>query len=251
MSGHSKWNNIKRKKEKADGAKAKVFTRFAREIAVAVKEGGSADPNTNSRLRDAISKAKANNVPNDNIKRVIDKASSDTAAYEKINYEGYGAGGIAVIVETLTDNRNRTASTVRHLFDKYGGNLGTNGCVSYMFTQKGRIIIEDEDGLDGDKLFEEAMEIDGVDDIEIDESGDEITEAEVTTAPNDLVQVAEALEKMGYHFSSAEVAYIPSTYNRLSDEDQLKNFGTMIELLDEDDDVQGVWHNLENEEDLP
>ena len=246
MSGHSKWNNIKRKKEKADGAKAKIFTRFAREIAVAVKEGGSADPNTNSRLRDAIAKAKANNVPNDNIKRVIDKASSDTASYEKINYEGYGAGGIAVIVETLTDNRNRTAASVRHLFDKYGGNLGTNGCVAYMFTQKGRIIIEDEDGLDEEKLFEDAMEIDGVDDIDIAEY-----EAEVTTAPFDMVRVAEELEQKGYHFSSAEVAYIPSTYNTLSDEEQLKNFGLMLDMLDEDDDVQGVWHNLENDEDLP
>lgn len=246
MSGHSKWNNIKRKKEKADGAKAKVFTKYAREIAVAVKEGGSADPNVNSRLRDAISKAKANNVPNDNIKRVIDKASSDTANYEDITYEGYGPGGIAVIVEALTDNRNRTASTVRHAFDKFGGNLGTNGCVSFMFTQKGRIILEDEDGLDEDKLLEESMEIDGLEDIEVEEYA-----AEITTAPYDLLKVCEALEALGYHFSSAEVAYIPSNYNRLESEDQLKQMSNMLDMLEEDDDIQGVWHNLENEEDFP
>ena len=246
MSGHSKWNNIKRKKEKADGAKAKIFTRFAREIAVAVREGGGPDPSSNARLRDAISKAKANNVPNDNIKRVIDKASSDTASYEKIIYEGYGPGGIAVIVETLTDNRNRTAASVRHLFDKYGGNMGTTGCVSYMFTQKGIIIVEDEDGLNGDQLLEDAMEIDGVDDIDI---GDSV--AEISTAPFELVHVCEALEEKGYHFSSAEVAYVPSTYTALSGEDQLKNMGLLLDLLDEDDDVQGVWHNLENDEDLP
>ena len=246
MSGHSKWNNIKRKKEKADGAKAKVFTKYAREIAVAVKTGGSADPNVNSRLRDAISKAKANNVPNDNIKRVIEKASSDTANYEAITYEGYGAGGIAVIVDALTDNRNRTASSVRHAFDKFGGNLGTTGCVSFMFTQKGRIMIEDEDGIDADRLFEDSMEIDGVDDVDCDE-----TEAEVTTDPYALVQVCEALEGLGYKFSSAEVAYIPASYTRLEDPDQLKLISNMLEMLEDDDDVQGVWHNLENEEDLP
>ncbi|MBQ4094040.1 MAG: YebC/PmpR family DNA-binding transcriptional regulator [Oscillospiraceae bacterium] len=246
MSGHSKWNNIKRKKEKADGAKAKIFTKIGREIAIAVKEGGSADPGSNSRLRDAIAKAKANNVPNDNIKRAIDKASSDTAAYEKIVYEGYGAGGIAVIVETLTDNRNRTAATVRHLFDKYGGNLGTSGCVSFMFTQKGVIVLENEDGFDSDALFEQVMEIDGVDDLDVEE-----TAAEITTAPFELVKVCEALEQLGYHFTSAEVAYVPSSYTALSNPDQLKQMGTMLELLEEDDDIQGVWHNLENEEDLP
>ncbi|MBQ9960177.1 MAG: YebC/PmpR family DNA-binding transcriptional regulator [Oscillospiraceae bacterium] len=246
MSGHSKWNNIKRKKEKADGAKAKIFTKIGREIAIAVREGGSADPGSNSRLRDAIAKAKANNVPNDNIKRAIDKASSDTAAYEKIVYEGYGAGGIAVIVETLTDNRNRTAATVRHLFDKYGGNLGTSGCVSFMFTQKGVIVLENEDGFDSDALFEQVMEIDGVDDLDVEE-----TAAEITTAPFELVKVCEALEQLGYHFTSAEVAYVPSSYTALSNPDQLKQMGTMLELLEEDDDIQGVWHNLENEEDLP
>ena len=246
MSGHSKWNNIKRKKEKADGAKAKIFTKIGREIAIAVKEGGSSDPASNSRLRDAIAKAKANNVPNDNIKRAIDKASSDTAAYEKIVYEGYGAGGIAVIVETLTDNRNRTAATVRHLFDKYGGNLGTSGCVAFMFTQKGVIVLEDEDGFDSDALFEQVMEIDGVDDLDVEE-----TAAEITTAPFELVKVCEALEQLGYHFTSAEVAYVPSNYTALSNPDQLKQMGTMLELLEEDDDIQGVWHNLENEEDLP
>ena len=246
MSGHSKWNNIKRKKEKADGAKAKIFTKIGREIAIAVKEGGSSDPASNSRLRDAIAKAKANNVPNDNIKRAIDKASNDTAAYEKIVYEGYGAGGIAVIVETLTDNRNRTAATVRHLFDKYGGNLGTSGCVAFMFTQKGVIVLEDEDGFDSDALFEQVMEIEGVDDLDVEE-----TAAEITTAPFELVKVCEALEQLGYHFTSAEVAYVPSNYTALSNPDQRKQMGTMLELLEEDDDIQGVWHNLENEEDLP
>ncbi len=246
MSGHSKWNNIKRKKEKADGAKAKVFTKYAREIAVAVKEGGSADPNVNARLRDAISKAKANNVPNDNIKRVIEKASSDSSNYESVTYEGYGPGGIAVIVEALTDNRNRTASSVRHAFDKFGGNLGTNGCVAFMFNQKGRIIIEDEDGLDEDRLLEDSMEIDGLDDIDISEYA-----AEITTEPFDLVKVAEALEGLGYRPSSAEVAYIPVSYTRLEGEENLKNMSNMLDLLEDDDDVQGVWHNLENDEDLP
>ena len=246
MSGHSKWNNIKRKKEKADGAKAKVFTKYAKEIAVAVKEVGSTNPDTNARLRDAISKAKANNVPNDNIKRVIEKASSDSANYESIVYEGYGPGGIAVICEALTDNRNRTAASVRHYFDKYGGNLGTTGCVSYMFTQKGVIVIEDEDPIDEDKLMMEAMEVDGVDDLEVNENI-----AEITTDPYSLVQVCEGLEALGYKFSSAEVAYVPSTYTALSDPDQLKNMGTLLNMLDEDDDIQGVWHNLENDEDLP
>ena len=161
-------------------------------------------------------------------------------------YEGYGPGGVAVICEALTDNRNRTAASVRHLFDKYGGNLGTTGCVSYMFTQKGVIIIEDEDPIDEDKLMLEAMEVDGVDDLEVNENV-----AEITTDPYDLVKACEGLEALGYSFSSAEVAYVPSTYTTLSDPEQLKQMGNLLSLLEEDDDVQGVWHNLENDEDLP
>ena len=246
MSGHSKWNNIKRKKEKADGAKARVFTRAAKEISVAVKEGGSADPDVNARLRDAIAKAKANNVPNDNIKRIIEKAGANTASYEKVTYEGYGPGGVALIIEALTDNRNRTAAAVRHALDKFGGNLGSTGCVSFIFTQKGVIELEDEDGINGDKLLEDAMEVDGVEDVEAGE-----TDAEITTAPNDLIKAVEGIKEKGYTVTSAEVAYVPSTRTRLDDPDQLQQLSSMLEQLDEDDDVQGAWHNLENEEDMP
>ena len=237
MSGHSKWNNIKRKKEAADGAKAKIFTRIGREITVCVKEGG-ADPASNSKLRDLISKAKANNVPNDNIERVIKKAAGDTDknSYEAMTYEGYGAGGVAVIVECLTDNKNRTAGNVRHYFDKFGGNMGTTGCVSFMFTRKGVIVLEN-DGCDEDKLMEDCFEA-GATDFNVEEDS-----VEVTAEPNDVFKVAEALKALGYSVVSAEDAMVPSTYTTLTDPDQIRFMNLLLDTLDDDDDVQEVFHN--------
>ena len=235
MSGHSKWNNIKRKKEKTDGAKAKIFTKIGRELAVAVKEGGGPDPASNSKLKDCIAKAKANNVPNDNIERIIKKAAGDGDAdrYESMVYEGYGPNGVAVIVEALTDNRNRTAADVRHYFDKFGGNLGTTGCVSFMFSQKGVIAIERE-GLDEDKVMEDALEA-GASDFQADEDV-----FQISTEPDDFSGVREDLEAKGYEFVSAEVEMVPSTYTTLTDEDAITK---MQKLLDANDDVQNVWHN--------
>lgn len=248
MSGHSKWNNIKRKKEKTDGARAKIFTKIGREIAVAVREGGSADPNANSKLKDCIAKAKANNVPNDNIERIIKKAAGEgnTEQYEAITYEGYGPCGIAVIVEALTDNRNRTAGDLRHYFDKYGGNLGTNGCVSFMFERKGQIAIERE-GLDEDTVMEDALEAGASDFIPEDDV------FEITTEPDDLGMVRDALEEKGYTFLSAEVAEIPSTTVDLTDEEAIEKMTKLLDMLEDDDDVQQVYHNWnmpeEDEED--
>ena len=245
MSGHSKWNNIKRKKEKTDAQRAKVFTKVGKEITVAVNEGGP-DPNNNGKLRDVIAKAKAANVPNENIERIIKKAAgSDKTNYESITYEGYGAGGIAVIVETLTDNRNRTAADIRHYFDKYGGNLGTTGCVSFMFTRSGIISLNVE-GKDLDAVMDDVLEA-GASDVNFDEEG----VAVVTTEPNDLRTVREYLEGKGYTYDSAEIEYVPSNYTRIDDPDTLKNLGVMFEHLDDCDDVQDYWHNLENEDDLP
>lgn len=237
MSGHSKWNNIKRKKEAADGAKAKVFTRIGREISVCVKEGGP-DPASNSKLRDLISKAKANNVPNDNIERIIKKAAGegDKNNYETMVYEGYGPGGVAVIVECLTDNKNRTAGDVRHYFDKFGGNMGTTGCVSFMFTRKGVIVLEN-DGCDEDKLMEDCFEA-GANDFSIEDDA-----IEVTTDPNDVYSIAEALKEMGYTVVSAEDTMVPSTYTALTDETHLKYMNLLLENLDDNDDVQQVYHN--------
>ncbi len=237
MSGHSKWNNIKRKKEAADGAKAKIFTRIGREITVCVKEGGP-DPASNSKLRDLISKAKANNVPNDNIDRVIKKAAGDNDknSYETMVYEGYGPGGVAVIVECLTDNKNRTAGDVRHYFDKFGGNMGTTGCVSFMFTRKGIIILENE-GVDEDKLMEDCFEA-GATDFNVDEEV-----IEVTTEPNDVYKIADELKNMGYTVASAEDTMIPSTYTTLTDETHLRYMNLLLENLDDNDDVQQVYHN--------
>ena len=245
MSGHSKWANIKRKKEKTDGAKAKIFTKIGREIMVAAREGG-ADPSNNSRLATLIAKAKANNVPNDNIDRIIKKAAGggDKNEYIDIMYEGYGPSGVAVIVECLTDNRNRTAANMRHYFDKYGGNLGQAGCVSYMFTQKGVLVLDAEE-LDEDKLMEDCFEV-GAEDMSV-----ENNTAEITTEPASFSAVREGLEKLGYQFLSAQVEYVPSTYVALSGEENLSNMGKLVEMLEEDDDVQEIWHNLENEEDLP
>ena len=242
MSGHSKWKNIMHKKEKTDAQRASVFTKIGKEIAIAVKEGGP-DPVSNSRLRDLIAKAKDNNVPNDNIDRVIKKASgADAVEYEEMVYEGYGPGGVAVIVEAATDSRNRTAADVRHYFDKFGGNLGTTGCVSFMFTRYGVILIESED-VDEETLMDAALEAGAVDFITEDEAV-----FEIRTEPNDLGAVRDALEAAGYTFVVAEVQYVPSTYTALTNEDDIKNMNKMLEMFDDNDDIQEVWHNWENED---
>ena len=242
MSGHSKWNNIKRKKEKTDGQRAKVFTKIARELAVAVKEGGGPDPAANSKLKDAIAKAKANNVPNDNIERAIKKASSEGGEnWEALQYEGYGPSGIAVIVETLTDNRNHTAGDVRHYFDKYGGNLGQSGCVSFMFNQKGVIAIEAE-GLDEDQVMEDALEA-GAADFAADEDV-----FEVTTEPDDFSAVRDALEAKGYTFVSAEIEMVPDVYTAITDPELVVKMEKLLDVLEDNDDVQNVWHNWDRPE---
>ena len=240
MSGHSKWSNIKRKKEKTDAQKAKVFTKIGREMAIIVREGGP-DPNSNARLRDCIAKAKANNVPNDNIERIIKKASGESggAEYEALTYEGYGPGGVAVIVETLTDNRNRTAGDMRHYFDKNGGNLGQTGSVMFMFNRQGMLRIEAE-GLDEDTVMEDALEA-GADDFIANEDV-----FEIATDPNSLGTVRDALDAKGYAFVSAEVEYIASTGTSLTDEESVQKMERLIDMLEENDDVQAVWHNWDN-----
>lgn len=245
MSGHSKWSTIKHKKAKTDSARAKIFTKIGREISVAVKDGGP-DPANNSKLRDLIAKAKASNVPNDNIDRVIKKAAGDGNKndYESITYEGYGPGGVAVIVEALTDNRNRTASNLRHFFDKFGGNLGTTGCVSFMFDRKGIILIEGEN-LDEDAVMEAGIES-GADDVDFSEHG-----ATITTQPGSFSEVLHSLEDKGYSFVSAQIEMIPQTLTALSDGDQKLKMRHLLDSLEEDDDVQEIWHSLENEEELP
>lgn len=242
MSGHSKWSTIKRKKEKTDNQRAKIFTKIGREIAVAVREGG-ADPNGNSKLKDVIAKAKANNVPNENIDRIIKKAAGDGSAdtFEEIIYEGYGPCGVAVIVETLTDNRNRTAGDVRHYFDKYGGNMGQSGSVMFMFSRQGVIIIDSED-VDEEKLMETALEA-GADDVLTDDGI-----FDIRTNPNNVTDISEAIKKAGYEIVSAEAEYVPSTYTRLEGDD-ITNMGKMLEMFEDNDDVQAVWHNWENEDD--
>lgn len=239
MSGHSKFANIKHKKEKNDKAKGKIFTIIGREIAVAVKEGG-ADPLNNSRLRDVIAKAKANNMPNDTIERGIKKAAGDLAGvnYETVTYEGYGPNGIAVIVVALTDNKNRTASNVRNAFTKGNGNVGTPGCVSYMFDKKGQIIIDKEEcDMDADDLMMMALDAGAEDFNEEDDS------FEILTDPDSFSAVREALEKEGVKMVQAEVTMIPQTYGQLTDEKDIKFFQRTLDLLDEDDDVQEVYHN--------
>ncbi|HWP51203.1 MAG TPA: YebC/PmpR family DNA-binding transcriptional regulator [Clostridia bacterium] len=239
MSGHSKWSTIKRKKEATDSKRANIFTKIGREIAVAVREGGG-DPSVNGKLRDLIAKAKANNVPNDNIERLIKKCmgDGDKSNYEDITYEGYGPCGIAVIVEALTDNRNRTAGDLRHYFDKCGGNLGQNGSVSFLFEQKGIIAIENADGkISEDEVYEDAM-LDGVLDIKFEEEG-----IEIATDPHELRNVRMALEALGYVFASAEVEYVPNTYTKIDDPDMQVKMQRLIDLLEENDDVQAVYHN--------
>ncbi|MEE1127108.1 MAG: YebC/PmpR family DNA-binding transcriptional regulator [Acutalibacteraceae bacterium] len=241
MSGHSKWNNIKRKKEKTDAAKASVFTRIGRELAVAVKEGGP-DPASNSKLRDVITKAKANNVPNDNIDRMLKKAAGETdKEYEDIIYEGYGPNGVAVVVETLTDNRNRTAGNIRHYFDKNGGNLGQNGSVMFMFERKG-VIIMNAEGLDEETVMMDALDV-GAEDFNPD---GEIFE--ITADPNQVMKVAAALQEKGYTLESAEAAYVPATTTVLDDEESLFKMNRMLDMMEEDDDVQNVWHSWEQTE---
>ncbi len=242
MSGHSKWSTIKRKKGANDAQRAKIFTKIAREIIVAVKAGGP-DPDNNSSLKDAIAKGRAANMPNDNINRTIKKAAGSTEGdnYENITYEGYGPNGVAVIVETLTDNRNRTAADVRHYFDKFGGNMGQTGCVSFMFDQKGVIVIENED-IDEDTITMDALEA-GAEDIAAEEEY-----YEITTAPADFHAARDALEQK-YTLSSAEISMVPQTMVTLTDEKQLTMMGKLLENLEDNDDVQNVWHNWENEDD--
>ena len=244
MSGHSKWHNIQKTKGAQDAKRSQAFTKIAREMIVAVKAGGSGDPNNNSRLATVIAKARAANMPNDNIKRTIEKAlgSADASNYETITYEGYGPCGVAVIVETMTDNRNRTASNMRHFFDKYGGNLGASGCVSWSFDQKGVLVIDNEDGdYDEDAVMMDALEA-GASDFEAEEEC-----FTIYTAPDDFNAVVQALTDKGYSFVSAQVEMVPQTYTKLENEDDIKNMTKMLEMLEDDDDVQNVWHSWDQE----
>ena len=239
MSGHSKFANIKHKKEKNDAAKGKIFTVTGREIAVAVKEGG-ADPANNSRLRDVIAKAKANNMPNDTIDRGIKKAAGDANSvnYEELTYEGYGPNGVAVIVTALTDNKNRTAANVRSAFTKGGGNIGTQGSVSFMFDKKGQIIIDKEEcELDADTLMMEALDAGAEDFAEEEDS------YEILTSPEDFSAVREALEAKNIPMMEAEVTMIPQTWVELTDDESIKKMNRLLDLLEDDDDVQATYHN--------
>ena len=240
MSGHSKWHNIQAKKGKTDAARGKIFTKIGREIAIAVREGGS-NPESNSKLRDVIAKAKSNNMPNDNIKRSIMKASGElgNVDYESITYEGYAPGGVAVIVETITDNRNRTASDVRHCFAKYDGSLGVTGSVGFMFDKKGVLVIERTADMDEDEMMMTVLDA-GAEDMDVQ---DDVFE--VTTAPNDFSTVREALEAQGISFLSAEVQMVPQNTVVPADEDTLNKILKLLDMLEENDDVQNVWHNAE------
>lgn len=244
MSGHSKWHNIQKTKGAADAKRSQAFTKVAREIIVAVKEGGSGDPANNSRLATIIAKAKAVNMPNDNIKRTITKAlgAGNTDNYESVTYEGYGPGGVAVIVEALTDNRQRTAPEVRHYFDKCNGNLGAIGCVSWSFDRKGVIIIDNEEGeLEEDAVMMDALDV-GADDFQPDGSI-----LEVTTAPESFNDVVKGLEEKGYTFASAEIELVPQNYITLEGEGDVKNMEKLIDFLEDNDDVQNVFHNWKND----
>ena len=241
MSGHNKWTTIKHKKEKTDAQKGKIFTKIGREIAIAVREGGSADPATNGKLRDVIAKAKANNMPNDNIQRSIKKASGELSnvTYEQITYEGYAPGGVAIIADCITDNRNRTASDVRHCFAKHGGNLGTSGSVSFMFDEKGVLVVERTPGMDEDEMMMMALEA-GAEDVKA-----EADVFEIYTAPNDFSAVREALEQQGLTFLSAEVDKIPQNTVAVTDEDTILKIQKLLDMLEENDDVQNVYHNAD------
>ena len=241
MSGHNKWSTIKHKKAKTDAAKGKIFTKIGREIAIAVREGGSADPNTNSKLKDVIAKAKAANMPNDNIQRSIKKASGEgnAADYKEITYEGYAPGGVAVIVEVVTDNLNRAASEFRHIFAKNGGQLGATGSVGWMFERKGMIEIDNSKGMDEDELMMLALDA-GAADVEVE--GDV---AVVYTDPNELSAVRDALEASGCQFLSAERALIPTNTVSVTDEETLSKVQNLLDMLDDNDDTQNVYHNAE------
>ena len=245
MSGHSKWKNIMHKKEKTDAQRAKIFTKIGKEMAVAIRDGGP-DPVSNTKLRDLIQKAKSNNVPNDNIERIIKKASSNDAAnYEEIVYEGYGPNGVAVIVEALTDNKNRTAGDLRHYFDKCGGNLGQTGCVSYLFSEKGIIVIDNEDEkYTEDQLMEDCMDA-GAEDFEI---NGEVVEVTASSDPNEFRAVREALEAKGYSFVEADIQKVPSTYTKIDDVEMQEKMQKLLDMLDDNDDVQNVFHNWEEPE---
>ena len=241
MSGHSKWHNIQKTKGAADAKRAQAFTKIAREMIVAVKEGGGGDPRSNSKLAAVIAKAKAANMPNDNIKRTLDKAlgAGNTESYEKIVYEGYGPCGVAVIVEAMTDNRNRTASEVRHAFDKFGGNLGQSGCVSYLFEDKGVIVIEKDAKIDEDKLMETALEAGAEDFLTEDDC------YEIYTETADVYAIKDALEAAGYTVLSAEEDKVPSNYITLEGEDDVKHMQLLLDALEDNDDVSDVYHNWE------
>ena len=245
MSGHSKWHNIQKTKGAQDAKRAAAFTKIAKEMYVAVKEGGgSADPNYNSRLATVITKAKAANMPNDTIKRELEKAASAGSgdSYDSITYEGYGPAGIAVIVETMTDNRNRTAGNMRHHFDKYGGKMGANGCVSWNFSKKGVLVIDNEDGdYEEDDVMMDAMDC-GADDFEAED--DCFT---IYTDPDDFNAVADALSKKGYSFVSAQIEMVPGEYKKLENPDDIANMEKMLDIFEDDDDVQNVWHNWDRD----
>jgi YebC/PmpR family DNA-binding regulatory protein len=240
MSGHSKWHNIQAKKGKADAQRGAVFTKIGREIAIAVREGG-ANPESNGKLRDIIAKAKANNMPNDNIQRSIKKASGELSnvVYEEITYEGYAPGGVAVIVDCISDNRNRTASDVRHCFAKYGGNLGTTGSVGFMFDERGVLVVEKAPGSDEDEMMMTALDA-GAEDVNVEEDV-----FEILTAPNDFSAVREKLEQQGITFLSAEVQKIPQNTVAVTDPDTIVKIQKMLDLLEENDDVQNVFHNAD------
>lgn len=244
MSGHSKWHNIAKRKGANDAKKAKIFTKIGREMAIAIKEGGSANPDFNSRLRDCIAKAKANNMPNDNIKRTLDKYSGANGQvnYEANDYEGYGVGGVAVVVETLTDNKKRTVADVRHLFDKYGAGLGATGCVSWQFDKKGVIIMERAEN-DEDTVMMQALEA-GAEDFQSDDDT-----FEIYTTPDDFSAVREALETLGYSFVEAQVERVPQNYITLEKEEDMAQMRKLLDNLEDNDDVQAVYHNWENEDD--
>ena len=240
MSGHSKWHNIQAKKGKADAARGKIFTKIGREIAIAVREGG-ANPESNGKLRDVIAKAKANNMPNDNIQRSIKKAAGEGSGmtYEEIVYEGYAPGGVAIICNIVTDNRNRTSADVRHIFDKNGGSLGTPGSVSYMFDNKGEIVIEREPGMDEDEMMMMALDA-GAEDKKAQDDG-----LVIYTAPNDFSAVREALENQGLSFLSADKKMIPQNTVAISDPDTVAKIEKLLDMLDDNDDVADVYHNAE------
>ncbi|MBS4534252.1 YebC/PmpR family DNA-binding transcriptional regulator [Clostridium sp. D2Q-14] len=245
MAGHSKWANIKHRKGRQDAKKAKVFTKLARAITVAAKEGGD-DPEYNTELANAIEKAKAENMPNDNIDRAVKKGSGDLEGvnYEEITYEGYGPNGVAVMVQCLTDNKNRTAADVRHYFSKYNGNLGATGCVSFMFDRKGLLIIDRDEDMDEEEMMMQAIESGAEDFVSEDEY------FEITTAPEDFTSVRESLKKEGYKFSTAEVSFLPQNKTKLHDEKDIKSMEKLIDAIEDNDDVQEIYHNWDMPEDL-